>query len=194
MGDAPTGPTSSDVEREPTMTVEEFLHWHNDNRRRWELVDGDVREMVLPSSTHSELAARLSVILGGQLHQPFRYGTDAGLVLPDRDDAVYVADFIITRVPRSIGERLFPDPILVAEITAPGSEAYDRTTKLPDYMTLPSLREILFISSSSVHVELWQMADGAWRHQSFLGLGAVLVLTTIPVEFSLAEMYNGIGF
>jgi len=176
------------------MTVEEFLTWHDDNRRRWELVDGALRAMVIPTSAHSELAGNVAAVLGSQLHPPFRFGTEAGLVLPDRDEILYVADFLITRVPRSMGERLFPDPILVGEILAPGTEVYDRQTKLPDYMSLPSVREIVYLSSSAVEAEVWQAADDDWRHERYSGANAVLALTSVPVHFSLAEVYKGLRF
>jgi Uma2 family endonuclease len=176
------------------MTLEEFLHWEDGTDTRYELIDGFPMAMAPPARAHGMLCARLAGAIDAALRsrRPCSAQTEAGIARPDRRDTCYVADVAVTCRPYQQGEQLVEDPILVVEVLSPGTERYDRRTKVPAYREIESVNEILLIDSEAAYAEIFRRNGAAWFSEIVQGREAELNLSSIELRLPMAELYEGI--
>jgi Uma2 family endonuclease len=176
------------------MTLDEFLHWENGTDTRYELVGGFPVAMAPPARAHGMLCARLAGIIDAAVRsrRPCSAQTEAGIARPDRDDACYIADIAVSCRPYQRGEQLVSDPVLVVEVLSPGTERYDRRTKVPAYCEIASLNEILLIDSEAAYAEILRREGDRWTVALLHGREAILYLTSVELRVSMAELYEGI--
>ena len=87
------------------------------------------------------------------------------------------------------------NPKVIFEVLSPSTEKYDRGLKFRNYQQIPSLMEYILVSQDEALCERYlRQADGLWGLQSFEGLAAELVLTSVPVRIPLGDIYNGVEF
>ena len=169
-------------------TLDEFLAFDDGTDRRYELVRGEIVAIAPPSGIHSVLAGRLALVIGSRLKPPCEVGVEAGIILPDRDDTWYQADLAIG-CSGFTPERHLADPVLIVEVLSPSTSATDLARKLPDYRTLPSLRDILVVSSLEPRIEHFARAADGWKVQDHRGEGVVRI-PALGVEVDLAALYH----
>jgi Uma2 family endonuclease len=173
-------------------TIADFLSWDDGTDRRYELIDGAPVAMAPPAEAHGAIVANLGSALRAPLRLPCRVITEAGLLLPHRDDTWYQADLAITCTPPEPGRVHVADPILIAEVLSPSTEVHDRGRKLVDYCRLASVREILLVSSTQRAVQYWRRDGGRWLVEDLIG-DATLALEAAPSALPLAAIYEGSG-
>ena len=81
-------------------------------------------------------------------------------------------------------------PSFVVEVLSPGTEARDRGEKSLEYRACPSIQEYLLISSSFTIVELFRREKHGFWALYTLGLEDSVELTSLGVQFSVAEIYQ----
>lgn len=169
-------------------TLDEFLAFDDGTDTRYELFDGEIVAMTPPADTHSVLAGRLAVAIGSQLRRPCEVALEAGIVLPERSATYYQADLVVSCAPRT-GEPVVSEPVVIVEILSTATT--DRGRKLPDYREIPSVKEILLVSSTERHVEYWRRAAAEWTVRELRGDGS-LRLQSFEITVSLADLYEGL--
>src|SRR5271157_3709361 len=114
------------------MTLAEFLRWEDGTDTRYELLAGFPVAMAPPAIAHGILALRLGARVDAALRSRSScFGqSEAGIVRPDRNHTVYVADLAVSCTPPGPGQQLLQDPVLIVEILSPGTAMYDRQTKV----------------------------------------------------------------
>ena len=177
---------------EKRWTVEEFLAWDDGSDRRYELVDGHVLAMAPPSEAHGTIVANLTGELRNRLKPPSRVVGEPGVVPADRDDTYYQADLLVTCSPPERGRPHPVDPILIVEVLSPSTALHDRGRKVEDYSRLPSVKEILLVSSEERRVRSWRRDGRRWIVEDLIG-EAELHLDTVPDPIPLAAIYEGSG-
>jgi Uma2 family endonuclease len=177
---------------EKRWTVEEFLAWDNSTERRYELVDGKIVEIPFQPEAHGTIMATLGALLHNSLPRACRALIRAGIVSPDRDATYYQADLVVTCTPPERGRQYPPDPKLVVEVLSESTAVLDRGRKLDDYRRLPSVQEILLVSSEERHVCSWSRDGRRWIVEDLIG-EADLRLDTVPDPIPLAAIYDGSG-
>lgn len=150
--------------RRPLLTVEEFQTWEPPpgmEHLRWELVDGDPIAMAPPGNNHGAIQGLASFLLIQHLltHRPScRLLVTPGVVprLRSRFNE-RIPDLGVSCGPFTDG-RALPDPVLLVEILSPSNEAKTRANAWA-YATIPSVREVLILSSTSVRAELLRQGE-----------------------------------
>lgn len=178
------------------LTVAAFLAWDSGDRsgRLWQLHDGVPEAMAPPSETHGSIQSELTRVVGNHLlaHRPgCRVVTTPGVVPRVRSaDNVRIPDLAVTCTPAR-GERLLEAPVLLIEILSP-SNADETWANVWSYTTIPSVREILVVSSTEIGAELLRRgADGMWPEAAaHVGPDGRLQLDSIGMEVGLAEAYR----
>lgn len=179
------------------MTVDEFQDWQPPAdlaQRRWELVDGEPVCMAPPSIDHGAIQNELGRLLGNWLaaNRPdCRAIITPGVVPRIRSDVnERIPDLAVTCGPIRPA-RTLDDPILLIEILSPSNEAKTRANVWA-YATIPSVREIVLISSISVSAEIFRRnADGTWPPDALLLRdGAELSLESIGMAIPLQAAYR----
>jgi Uma2 family endonuclease len=169
-------------------TIDEFLSFDDGTDARYELIRGEIVAMAPPSGIHGALAGGLAVAIGAKLPRPCRVVTEAGIVLPDRIDAYYQADVAVTCAGLTPGPSV-PEPIVIVEVLSPSTAATDYLRKLPDYRGVPSVDDILLVSSTEPRIEHWGREADGWRVQDLRGEGVVR-LQAFDIEIVVADLYQ----
>jgi Uma2 family endonuclease len=76
-------------------------------------------------------------------------------------------------------------------VLSPSTAATDRDRKLPDYRTIPSLHDILVVSSTEPRIEHFRRASDGWKIHDLRGDGTVR-LQGLDLTLDLAELYQGL--
>lgn len=173
---------------ERLLSVHEFLAWDDGADMRYQLLRGLVTMMAPPQAVHGALVARLASQLSSRLPRPCSSITEAGIKQPHRNDTYYQADLAVTSRPLERGEIYLQEPALVVEVLSPSTESTDRLLKLDDYRLIPSITDILFVSSMRVQVEHWHRQGDVWLVAT-RGPGERIELTSFAISIELDTLY-----
>jgi Uma2 family endonuclease len=169
-------------------TLDEFLAFDDGTDRRYELIGGEIVAMAPPSGIHGALTARLGARITAQLRRPCEVVMEAGILLPERIDAYYQADLAVT-CSGLTPKPAVPQPRVIVEVLSPSTAATDYLRKLPDYRGIPSVQDILLVSSTEPRIEHWRREADGWKVQDFRGEGVVR-LQAFDVAIDVAELYR----
>jgi len=173
------------------MTLAEFLEWDDGTETRYELIDGIVYAMTSPAEAHGTIAGALGSLIRDQLKRPCRVVHHGAIALPASRDTCYEAEIAVTCTPHERGRRVVVDPILLVEILSPSTARYDQGIKLADYMSLPSVQEIMLIASEVRRAVVYRRDGDRWSVFNYIGQ-ATLELASVEARIELAEVYAGL--
>jgi len=181
------------------MTVAEFLSWDSGDYSGhiWQLRDG-VPEMMAPASDrHGSIQGELHALIANHLlarGSHCRSVITPGVIPRLRSDQNMLApDIGVTCSPVS-GSHAIPNPILLIEVLSPSNKAETRANVWA-YTTIPSVIEILIISSFKIEAELLRrQPDGTWPERpQFFRPDEELHLASIDFTFPLRAAYRTSG-
>jgi Uma2 family endonuclease len=177
--------------RRPLLTVDEFQDWEPPpgmEDLRWELVDGEPVCMAPPGINHGAIQSMAAFLLTGHLrtHRPTcRVITTPG-VIPGLRSRVNerIPDLGVSCAKFTDGRSL-ADPVLLIEILSPSNEAKTRANAWA-YATIPSVQEVLILSSTAVRAEILRQSE---ETPSIIVGDEMLRLASIGYEGTLADFY-----
>lgn len=175
------------------MTLAEFLAWSSPGDSRWELVDGQPVMMNPPKLPHVDIAQNIGMFIGLRLRSPCRVGQGVGVLLDKETDTYLEADVAVSCEGRRPGQQHFEAPRLIAEIPSPSTKDYDIGNKAERYRFLPSVEELLLVSSTGRHVTHWRREAEGWHVQDVIGRGAMR-LGLIDEPLDLDTVYADVVF
>jgi Uma2 family endonuclease len=176
------------------MTVAEFLDWRGySTSARHQLVDGEIRAMAPASITHGRIQANIARLFGNHLQNTRCQVTTAPGVVPRvrADMNMRVPDIAVNCTPDGPGQRALPDPIQIFEILSPSNENETRENVWA-YATIPSVREIVLVQSTSIQAEILRReADGTWPARPLvIESSTAVVLDSIDFRAPLTDFYS----
>jgi Uma2 family endonuclease len=144
---------------------------------------------------HSALQIRLAVMLDARLRDgPCRvHGSDLLIRTdPSSNRRGRFADAVVECVPPA-HDRLIDQPAIIFEVLSSETELTDRTVKLREYQSLPSLQHYVLVAQSMKLVEVYSRHEsGGWLYHKLESEAAVLRLIPPGIALPLAELYRGI--
>jgi Uma2 family endonuclease len=171
-------------------TLDEFLAFDDGTDTRYELFDGQIVAMAPASDVHGALVMRLARRIGNALRPGCEVIAEAGIVPPERADSWYQADLAVTCAGLT-GRQFVAEPVLIVEVLSPSTAATDRERKLPDYRAIPSVRDILVVSSSEPRIEHFHREQSGWKIHDLRGQDSVH-LEALDLTIDLRELYAGV--
>ena len=172
-------------------TLDEFLAFDDGTDTRYQLFDGQIVAMAPASGIHGALVMRTRAARSATL-----FDLDARS-LPRRASSRPSAPTAGTRptlrspAPELTGQQFIAEPVLIVEVLSPSTAATDRDRKLPDYRTIPSLQDILVVSSTEPRIEHFRRDEAGWKIHDLRGAGT-LSLQAFDLTLDLAELYRGL--
>ena len=175
------------------MTLEEFLAWEAGQPERWEFFDGEAFMMAGGSDVHNVVTGNMYMALriGLQNTRCNVFMSDVRLRLAASDDLFYPDVFVTCSDADRDRRQVKEDPVLIAEVLSPSTEAYDRGDKFAAYRRFTGLKTVLFLSQDRPHVECFTRGeDGRWILSEASGDTASLALPAFGLELALADLYR----
>jgi Uma2 family endonuclease len=148
------------------MTTTEFLTWADtQDQGRFELFEGEIIAMAPERVGHAQAklgavnALAAAIKAAGLPCQAFV----GALGVKISDDTTYVPDALVNcGPPLPVDAMLAASPVIVVEVLSPSTRQIDKSTKLADYLTVPSLHHYLIVDLNKRHVFHHQrQPDGA---------------------------------
>jgi Uma2 family endonuclease len=176
------------------MTVSEFLAWDAPGPGRWQLVDGEPVAMAPASRTHGALRLELGSLIRNHLVTQGNQCTviaAPGIIPRVRaSENVRIPELAVTCTSYKTEEYDVSNPVLIVEVLSSSNRA-ETWRNVWSYTTVPSLREILILSSNAIRGELLRRgSDGSWPGASTLIEDGDLTLDSIGLTVSLAAVYR----
>jgi Uma2 family endonuclease len=183
---------------QPRLTPEQYLEQDRASEFRNEYYAGRMYAMSGGTHTHA--------IVAGNLTSELRSATGKRCMVTQSDLRVRVSPSGLYTYPDIVvvcGQPQYVDghrdtlanPILVAEVLSPSTEAYDRGFKSVQYRTLESLQEYVLVSQSEPRVEVYRrQAGGTWLLSESAGLEASCTFESLGCSVQLKDIYSQVTF
>lgn len=86
------------------------------------------------------------------------------------------------------------DPMVIAEVLSPSTEAYDRGRKFEQYRAISSLRHYLLVSQDRMQADLFTRDGEKWILTSASLPHEKLELSAIGCRIQLSDLYDKVSF
>ena len=173
-------------------TYAEYLALEDESPVRHEYLDGEIYAMAGGSPDHAALAAAVIGALAGKLPPACRsYTSDLRVRIEATGLSTYpdVAG-VCGRTRRAADDALaVVNPVLLAEVTSPSTEEYDRGEKVRQYQLLPSVREILLVSHREPVITLHRRTGDGWSELR-AGPRETLALESVSAHIAVDDIYR----
>jgi Uma2 family endonuclease len=175
------------------LTYAEYLALEAQSPVRHEFVNGEVFEMAGGKPAHGALAAALARDLGAALRgKPSRvFSSDVRVFVRETGLATYPDLSVVCGSLETAEEDkdAIVNPVLLAEVLSPSTEAWDRGGKAAHYRRIPALREILLVTPEG-RLEVQRRSDrGVWELVE-ARVGERLELMSLGVVLDVAELFR----
>ena len=192
-------------------TEDEYFALEDRSPDRWEFLPdgppdapgprmGRIRAMSGGTLDHSAIAGNLVTALnvalrGADIRTCRVFGSDVKVHPPEGRNTFPDVSIVCGKPDLYRGRNdIYTNPIFVAEVLSPSTEAYDRNKKRLAYQTIPTLQHYLLITADRAWVELHTREESGWHSEAYEGLGAILPLLALGVEVSLTDIYELVEF
>jgi Uma2 family endonuclease len=175
------------------LTFEEYLTYDDETDNRYELVDGELVMVPLPTAEHSDVIDLLCDAFREQIHlqnQPWKVKRDAGVYIGKNPDTekersrtpdvcvITAAQWAELREDRSSATVLRTPPLLVVEVVSPGSKKIDYESKKSEYESI-KIPESWIVDLRKSQVSVLLLTDGRYQQTVFTG-NQQIVSRTFP--------------
>lgn len=178
--------------RQVHYSYDEYLALEASSPVRHEYWRGEIYAMAGGTPDHAALAAALIGALHGRVPATCRvFSSDLRLVIEATDLTTYPdVSVVCGKSARAAKDALaVTNPVLVAEVTSASTEDYDRGEKLRHYQTIPSVREVVFVSHRAPRVTVHRRAaDGFAVVEAERG---TILLESVGVTLDVGALYAG---
>ena len=181
------------------ITIEEYLAQEEVAEEKSEFINGEIIKMAGASANHNlltgKLHARLLLALEDLEYTVFM--SDMKLWPPHFENYFYPDVMVIKGEPSftDAKQTAVTNPCLIAEILSVSTEGFDKNQKFSFYRTIRELEEYLLIDQSNYRVELYRkVGDRQWLLTELFGQEEVIVLESVAVEITLADLYKRVNF
>ncbi len=177
--------------RSRPMTPDEFLAWEAGQELKWEFDGLQPVAMTGGTRAHAVVQANLLTALTNRLSgKPCHaYGSDLKI---QTGPGYRYPDASVSCTPFSDSEMAVAEPVVIFEVLSASTAGDDRTTKLAEYKSLPSVRRYVMLEQDRIFATVITRTDTGWDH-ALAGPDGTLAMPEIGVELPMAELYNGLA-
>lgn len=179
------------------MTPAEYIQLEEQTGERYEYWNGEVFAMSGGTLPHNLIAAKLIRKIGSLIEGKGCevVGSDQKVVVLATGLETYPDLTVYCGQPHLAGanSQALANPVVLAEVLSPSTEAYDRGDKAAHYRRIPTLQEYLLIAQDRVRVERYRRAgNNDWLLSEFTALTDVIELTSLAIPLPVAALYENV--
>lgn len=172
------------------MTPEEFLAWEAGQELKWEFDGFEPVAMTGSTDAHAAIQVNITIALGSRLRGKPCYVRGPEIKVQTGPGYRYPYAFV-SRTPVPRGATVAADPVVIFEVLSESTARTDRTTKLTEYCSLPSVQRYVMLEQDQVFATVVGRTGTGWGLET-LKAGSVLSMPEIGVEVPMAELYDGL--
>ena len=181
----------SQLQHKP-MTPAEFLAWEAKQELKWEFDGFQPVAMTGVTDAHAAIQSNLLTALNVRLRGRRCYSRGSEIKVEIGPKYRYPGAFVsCTRV--APNATIAADPVVIFEILSESTAKTDRTTKLIEYQSLPSVQRYVLLEQDQALVTVITRGDTEWTIK-MLDANEILSMPEIDVEVPMAELYEGLEF
>ena len=179
----------------PWISPDEFLDAEELSDTKHSYHNGIVTAMAGGSYAHGRLAGNLLGSLFAALRGRNCAVVGSDVKLHAGDSFVYPDLMVIRGLASKIPARpsVITNPVLIAEVLSPGTEAYDRGEKARLYRASPTVKQYALLSQDQPLIEIHtRHDDGTWRITEVSGLESVCEFSSLDCRIPFSDLYEGV--
>lgn len=186
------------VKQPDFITVSDYLAGEELSDMKHEYLGGTVHAMAGATIRHNNITGNCFGILFGQLRgktcQHFNSDTKVRIEFPDHT-RFYYPDTMVVCQSNPDSDHFQNQPVVVVEVLSDSTRRADLGEKRDAYLTIPSLKVLLFVEPDSPSVTLHRrLPEGGFTIERHAGLDAIIPLPEIETTLSLADIYERVEF
>lgn len=186
------------VKQPDFITVQDYLAGEEISETKHEYLGGTVHAMAGATIRHNNIATNSLASLHGQLRgkpcQPYNSDTKVRIEFPDHT-RFYYPDAMVVCQSNPDSDHFQNQPVVIIEVLSDSTRRADLGEKRDAYLTIPSLKVLLFVEPDAPSVTLHRrLREGGFAIERHIGLDAVIPLPEIEASLSLADIYERVGF
>ena len=179
------------------ITVEDYCAGEEISEVKHEYLGGTVHAMAGATNQHNRIATSALLSLGAQLRgkpcEPFNSDTKVRIEFPDHT-RLYYPDAMVVCETKSGTEHFQDRPVVIVEVLSDSTRRTDLVEKRDAYLTIPTLKVLLFIEPDSPSVQVFRRkSEGGFASEHHSGLEVVIPLPEIEADLPLAELYERVA-
>ena len=175
-----------------TMTPAEFLAWEGTQDLRWEFDGFQPVAMTggtaAPSVIQGNIITALNNRLRGKRCRP--YGPDLKVEIGSK---YRYPDAFVSCTPVGSAATVVTDPVVIFEVLSESTAETDRTTKLREYRSLPSVQRYVMLEQNQAAATVIARTETGWSLEA-LDASGMLAMPEIEVEIPMSDLYDGLDF
>lgn len=169
------------------MTETEYLRTELMSEVKREYIEGRVYAMTGASNNHS----RLTLNIAGEFRNHLK-GKPYEAFMADTKVKVgknyFYPDVIVDCSTPSGAEYFAKAPVIIVEVLSKSTQKCDLTTKLIQYINLPTLKEYVLIEQDIVRVQILRKSNN-WQHELYF-LGDSITFEAIGLTLTVEALYD----
>ena len=206
MQDKNTPPSDLVMTQTPlkNLTFEEYLTYDDGTDNRYELVDGELVRVPLPTAEHSDVIDLLCDAFREQIHlqnQPWKVKRDAGVYIGKNPDTgkersrtpdvcvMTAAQWAELKEDKRAAAVLRTPPLLVVEVVSPGSKKIDYESKPSEYESI-KIPESWIVDLRKSQVSVLLLTDGRYEPTVFTGNQRIISRTFPELTLTASQVLS----
>lgn len=181
-----------------SISIADYLAGEELGDVKHEYLGGSVHAMAGGSNQHNAIAVNavgfLLSRLRGKSCRPYNSDTKVRIEYPDHT-RFYYPDAMVVCHPNPATDHFQDQPVVVVEVLSDSTRRTDLGEKRDAYLTIPSLKALLFVEPDRPEVILHRRKpEGGFDIEVHSGTDAVIPLPEIDASLPLAELYERVEF
>lgn len=180
------------------LSVAEYLAGEEVGGVKHEYLGGVVYALVGASIRHNHVSGNIFAAFHRQLFgkkcTPFN--SDMKVRVQVRDHIrFYYPDAMIACQAAPLHQQFHDQPRVIVEVLSESTRRVDLEEKREAYLTIPSLKVLLFCECQSPEVLLFRRnTEGLFQRETFTGLECAIALPEVEVTLVMAELFDRVEF
>jgi Uma2 family endonuclease len=179
-----------------SISITDYLAGEGLSDVKHEYLGGTVHAMAGSTNRHSAISTNALTSIASQLRgkpcRPFGSDTKIRIEYPDHT-RFYYPDALVACHMNPPTDHFQDHPAVVIEVLSDSNRRTDLGEKRDAYLTIPSLKALLFVEPDSPEVLVHRRKpEGGFAVEIFTGLDAVIPLPEIEAELPLSDLYERI--
>ncbi len=179
----------SELQRE-TMTPEEFLAWEAKQELRWEFDGFQPVAMTGGTDAHAAIQSNIITALTVRLRGKPCYARGPDMKVEIGSKYRY-PDAFVSCTPVSRSSTINANPVVIFEVLSESTAETDRTTKLREYRSLPSVQRYVMLEQNQIAATVIARTETGWSLE-VLDASGTLAMPEIGVEVAMSDLYDGL--